>query len=359
MFEHMTYETIMEQVLKRVESDVDKRQGSIIWDAVAPVCAELAQAYIELDNILRLTYAETSYDKWLDKRCSEMGVHREAATYSIRLGLMYGRNNMPMDIPLGSRFSIETVNYKAIERIETGKYKLVCEQAGIVGNQLFGKLIPVENISGLASAELMDVLIPGENIESDESLFARYEEKVNSTPYGGNIDDYMQKTKAIEGVGDCKIFPVWNGGGTVRVAVIDSEFNTPSDTLIDAVQEILDPIPYSQQGMGLAPIGHWVTVAPVEAVEINLDTTLVLKQGYSIGQMQKFVEDAFNEYLKELSKTWAKEDYLVVRLNQLEARILNIEGLLDIEATTFNGNGTNVVLNHEQIPIMGAVVLNE
>lgn len=205
MFEIQTYETILKRALARVPNDVDKRQGSIIWDALAPACVELTQMYIELDNLLQLTFAETSYGQWLEKRTSEMGIHRESATKAIRLGLFYDGNKNLMNIPLESRFNIEDLNYIAVKKISTGQYEMECEEVGIYGNQLYGSMIPIDNINKLGRAELADVLVPGEDEEQDATLYARYEEAVNTTPYGGNIADYKRKVKAMEGVGDCKV----------------------------------------------------------------------------------------------------------------------------------------------------------
>lgn len=52
MYETQTFETIMDRCLSRVSSSVDKREGSVIYDALAPACAELATLYTELSNIL-------------------------------------------------------------------------------------------------------------------------------------------------------------------------------------------------------------------------------------------------------------------------------------------------------------------
>ena len=36
MYEKMTYESILQKMLNMVSDDVDKREGSIIYDALAP-----------------------------------------------------------------------------------------------------------------------------------------------------------------------------------------------------------------------------------------------------------------------------------------------------------------------------------
>lgn len=51
MNEIPTYEEILQRCLDRISNTIDKRQGSIIYDALAPCCVELAQMYIELSGI--------------------------------------------------------------------------------------------------------------------------------------------------------------------------------------------------------------------------------------------------------------------------------------------------------------------
>jgi len=359
VFETENYEVIMQRALSRVPNDVDKRQGSIIWDALAPACAEIAQMYIELNNILNLTFAETSHGEWLEKRCREMGVHRQPATHAIRLGVMTGTNGVPFDVPIGARFSIETVTYVVISRNIQGQFQLRCEQVGTVGNRLFGRILPIDSIRGLVGAEIEDILIPGSDAETDESLFRRYEERVNIIPFGGNIDDYTLKVNSIEGVGACKIIPVWNGGGTVKVLILDSAFNTPSSVLIEQVQEILDPVPFAQQGRGNAPIGHLVTVKGVEDIAIHINGTLVLSLNTTIGQISEEVERAIEDYLFSLRKEWSYQNHLVVRVAQLLSIIINIRGVEDVKNLTINGQEANLPLADNQIPVKGVVNLHE
>jgi uncharacterized phage protein gp47/JayE len=48
MFEVMTYEKIMERMLARVPNNMDKREGSVMWDALAPAAKELEDMYFAL-----------------------------------------------------------------------------------------------------------------------------------------------------------------------------------------------------------------------------------------------------------------------------------------------------------------------
>ena len=48
--DQMTFEFILDRMLDRVPDTVDKREGSIIYDALAPAAAELAKTYMELED---------------------------------------------------------------------------------------------------------------------------------------------------------------------------------------------------------------------------------------------------------------------------------------------------------------------
>lgn len=359
MYEAQTFEAILERMLNRVPSNVDKRRGSIIYDALAPAAAELAQLYMELDTNINLSYADTATGEYLERRTGEFGINREQATKARRKGLFYASGDVPIDVPVGSRFSINDLDYVAISKISTGQWVLECETPGVIGNQEFGPLLPIDYIDGLVRAEISDVLVPGEDAETDDSLRQRYMDAINEQPFGGNISDYKQKINAIPGVGGTKIFPVWNGGGTVKATIIASDYGQPSPTLIDEVQTIIDPEVNRGLGIGVAPIGHEVTITGAQDQVINVTASLTLAPDTTIGQVQQDVEDALKSYLLSIRQAWANEPALVVRVAQIESRILTVPGVVDVANTQLNGSGANAVLTDEQIPTLGTVTLSE
>ncbi|WP_055109340.1 baseplate J/gp47 family protein [Paenibacillus ihumii] len=359
MYEHQTYEHILQRMLDKVSHHVDKRQGSIIYDALAPAAAELAQMYMELDINNNLAYADTATAEYLERRTAEFGIHREPATKARRKALFYGSNNVPIDVPAGSRFSINDLDYAAVSRIGTGEWVVECETPGVIGNQEYGGMLPIHYVAGLVRAELTDVLVPGEDAESDEALRKRYMDAINEQPFGGNIADYKKKINEISGVGGVKVFPVWNGGGTVKATILAADFSQPSQTLIDEVQTRIDPEQNQGQGMGLAPIGHEVTITGAEACVMDVAALLTLAPEAVLGQVQSDVEDAISAYLLSLRQAWSNEPALIVRLAHIESRILTVQGVVDVTHTMLNGAAANVVLTAEQIPVMGTVTLSE
>jgi uncharacterized phage protein gp47/JayE len=352
MYENVTFDSIMEDMLARVPSNMDKREGSVIWDALAPCAIELQNVYIALDSLLNETFADTASLYYLIKRAAERGISQKLATHAVLQGEF---TPVDLELSVGSRFSCGVLNYTITEKINDGVYKLMCETAGREGNRNLGTLIPIDYIEGLATAELTEVLIPADDDEDVESLRERYFNSMTSQAFGGNISDYKEKTVSIDGVGGVKVTPVWNGGGTVKLTIIDSEFAVPSEELIASVQNIIDPVGHSGEGVGLAPIGHVVTVVGVNEQPINIVTTITYQSGWNWESAKTYVLNAIDKYLKELTSVWDENEGLIVRISQLESRILGCEGVLDVSGTTLNGSASNISLAFDEIPVRGTV----
>lgn len=346
MYENITYETILKRLIDKIPKTFDKREGSIIYDALAPCAIELQLMYIELDVILKETFGDSASREYLIRRALERGIIPYKASYAILKG------EFDIDIPIGSRFSQGELNYIAVEKIETCIYKMKCETIGTSGNKNFGVLIPIEYIKDLKKAELTELLIPAEDAEDTEKFRTRYLNSFNVKAYGGNIHDYIEKTTAISGVGDVKVTPVWQGGGTVKLTILDSEYNKATDTLIESVQSIMDPTK-DEKGIGIAPIGHIVTVDTVTEVPININTKITFVKVHNFDTTKSEIFEAIDEYFLSLRKKWASSDNLYIRIAQIETRIMNIDGVIDIENTTINGNTSNLVMDKYETPIRG------
>lgn len=353
-FTQVNYETLLQRCLRLVPDSVDKREGSVIYDALAPACAELAIFYSVLSGEMDRAFPDTAEDIDLTNKAKERGIFRLSATQAIRRGSFFA-GEMPMEIPIGSRFSGGDCNYIVTERLTDGEYMLQCEESGAVGNRYFGTLFPIDFLPGLTKAELLEILIPGEDEEDDETLRERYMQSLKSEAFGGNIADYREKVEKLPGVGQVKVFPVWNGGGTVKLALLNSENALPSAQLIDEVQTAVDPEQNQGEGLGIAPIGHRVTVEGAEGLPVTLSFLLTLEAGYTWEGIRTAVETAAGTYFAELAAGWADAEAIIVRISQLESRILDIPGVVDITGTKLNGAAENLMLSAMQIPILGEV----
>lgn len=373
-----TFQYLMESALDNVPDNLDKREGSIIYDALAPACYELAEYYMELKKILENTFASTAHNEYLDLRAAEQGLERYAASYAVKRGDFLTSSGNPAVVPIGSRFSVISdtlnLNYVVTEAyldefgaVVPGAYRMTCEEIGTQGNNYTGPLIPITFISSLKTATLSDLLVPARDAETDDELRDRYFLAVNDKPFGGNIAQYDEELKDIDGVGEVQVYPVWNGGGTVKLSVIDAEYNIITNDFITTLQNMIDPTPQGT-GLGLAPIGHAVTVTtPIEKI-INITAAVVLESGYTLGQVTPLIEAAIESYLLGLREIWGISDdlnnyALAVYIARINAAVLGVAGVANITGTTINGLASDLILiqdeTTQELPVLGMVVVNE
>lgn len=347
MYEDKTYEVILQEKLAQIASIFDKREGSIIFDALAPNSLESAMIYVALDTILNETFADTASRDYLVLRCAERGITPYAATNAIGIG------QFNMAVPVGSRFSCDKYDWYVTEEIEKGKYYMACETAGADPNGYTGALIPMEYIEGLTQAVLIEIAIPGEDEEETETLRQRYLNSFNNHSYGFNRAQYIETVEALPGVGGCKPYRAWNGPGTVKLVITDSNYGVPSETLIKSVQTIIDPTQNNGDGIGLAPIDHEVTIEAVSGTRIDISTSITFAPGWSMDDCREYIENAIDDYYRELNSTWSTEKNLIIRVSQVESLLLDLTGIVDIAGTTLNGSPGNITLAENAVAVRG------
>ena len=405
MFENYDFDTVLEDMLAEVSDDFDKREGSVIYDALAPAAARISELYEGLDMVVNELYADTASYYYLIKRAAERGLLPHEETSAIcRLKVIPAN----AAISIGDRFNLNELNYVVTSMINPveGEYQVTCETAGTAANQQLGDLLPIETsneLNDLETAKLTEILIPGEDEEDVEAFRERYFNSFGNEAFGGNRADYIEKVNEIDGVGGCKVTRRWRGGfnpssfiptdtvtdwfnrtegtlteevrewltnvytsakdklltvgGTIEVVIINSEFNNPSEALIKNVQETVDPNQKTGEGEGCAPIGHVVMVRGVRPEAVDVDVSGIEYQpGYSFSNMKSTIEGVIESYLLELRETWDANENLIVRVSQIEARLIELkENIADVSGIRLNGSNENVILDTNSIPVRGDV----
>lgn len=357
MFESMTFDYIMKEMLSEVSSEFDKREGSIIYDALAPAAAELAQLYADLDGILNQVFADTAGREYLIRRAYERGI----IPYEASCSQIKGSFNI--DVGLEVRFNLGDVNFVTVEYVETDDdgyyvYLLECETAGTAGN-VTGTLIPIDNISGLTYAEATEITVYGDDEEDTEDFRERYFDSINNIAFGGNIADYKEKVKAMDGVGSVKVYRAddWLGAGTVKIVITTSENTEPSEELVETVKEALDPSDREGEGVGLSPIGHIVTVAAAESA--SFDVSCTLKTDGTNDSLEEDVSETLSEYAEELNGEWEDEDSITVYISGIIARLVSVDSVIDAYDVCIDGSEENLELSDDCIAVLGEVTVTE
>jgi uncharacterized phage protein gp47/JayE len=98
-----------------------------------------------------------------------------------------------------------------------------------------------------------------------------------------------------------------------------------------------------------------VTVEGVTITTVNISTNITYHDGWNWMDIESYVNEAIDNYFLELAADWDSESVLVVRISQIETRLLNLTGILDIADTTLNGVASNLILDPDSIPVRGVI----
>lgn len=368
-FSKDTYQNLLQAMLDRIPDTYDKRDTSPIPTALGPAAWLLEGFYLSLNQVQLTGFVQTATGQSLDYLAVIAGLTRYPASAAVRLGVFNTA------VPIGSRFSTingtDSINFIVTAATDTAnQYQLTAETTGSIGNDYTGPILPITAIPGLTSAQITDILVPGDDEETDDALRERLITSLNDRPFGGNIASYRENILAIDGVGGVQIYPTWNGGGTVKCSILGADFLPASAELVENVQNAIDPPPNQGLGLGLAPIGAAVTVVSPSALTVNVSATVTLASGYAIGQVQQPIEEAVEAYLLSVRQNWDTNTsdnnvaYAAdVYLARVTAAIVGVAGVVNATGVQLNGGTDDLILTEDgtaqQVPVLGTVTLSE
>ena len=344
-YEEMEYEVILNRMIEVVEEinpDLDTREGSVIYNALAPAALEISMLYSELDNVLNESFVDTASREYLLLKCKELNIDERIfeATYGVHKG------EFNVEVPIGSRWNCDIHNYEVKEYIGIAEgyftYKLQCETPGAEPNLIVGDLTPIDDTpTDLSYAMLIDCIIEGEDEATDEFIRETYYNEIKNTPRDGNKAQYEYWCETYPGIGNYSVEPVRNG---ITVRITNSSNGVASDELIEEFQNYLDPGP-TGMGDGVAHIGALVVVSTGTEQEFNFSANVILENGYTDTSI---VTDAVSEYLQSIV---FKEKYIYIL--KLASHLLNTKGIANISNLKINNSATDAAIGIGCIPIVG------
>ena len=300
-FQAMDFKYFINAALERVPGNLDTREGSVMYDALAPAAYVMAEMSLNMANTVLNTFTQTASGEYLDYRAEERGLKRESATFAEVLVTITDATGKPLVASIGDRFAsigIEPIYYTLtnLSNID-GQATLTAETAGEIGNSYIGQLLPISAISGFGNAMITELTIPARDRETDEDLRNRLLTSNEVIAFGGNVADYIKFIVDMEDVSAVQVYPTWNGGGTVKAVILNNQFLSPSQTLIDEVKLAVDPSDSTGNGYGIAPIGHTVTIVAPTLRTINVAVTIETTSTITIEDVRQKIEQAIADYL--------------------------------------------------------------
>lgn len=361
-----THQVLLQRMLAMVPATFDKRDTQPISTALSPAAYIVAGLYIDLNQVQLQAAIQTASGEYLDNWAVLGGISRYAASAAVRLGVFN------TSVPIGSRFSTingaDSIDFTVTAAVSGTQYQLTADTPGSIGNDYTGPILPITAIPGLTSAQITDILVPGDDTETDTELRARLILALTDRPFGGNIASYRTEIMEMDGVGAVQIYPVWDGGGTVKCSILGADYLPASPTLVGQVQNAIDPPPNQGLGLGLAPIGAKVTITAPSEAEISVSATLTMQSGYNVGQVQSAVESALEAYLLTVRQSWADNisstgvAYAAnIYLARVTAAIIGVTGIVNATNVAINGAAADISLPQtgeaQSVPVLGSVTL--
>ena len=337
MYEDMTYENILQGMLNRVPDDIDKREGSVIYDALAPAAYFLADQYFQLGNFIDLVLPDTALGEYLDRTVSAYGITRKPATAAVRKMITSGA------VEIGTRWGINSLVYMVNKSLTETEYAVICETNGTIGNQYSGEMQALSAVSGI-TATLVDIITAGTDEENDDAMRARFYEKVRLPATSGNAYHYQQWALEVPGVGAAKVIPLGDGPGTVTILVVDSN-KAVSPTLPEKVAEYIETV---------RPIGATVSVFSPDTLEINIVANVQLDGSESLEEVKQVFKTELTDFLKNLTFSGKRVSYA-----KIGNVLLDVPGVSDFDTFTINGAIGNIAVGDRQVPVVGTISLTE
>jgi uncharacterized phage protein gp47/JayE len=342
---------IRARMAARVNLGVDPRSpafldaivGSIFGDLEGPAALELDQFYDFAEVVARAIIPASSFGVWLDDWAESLGIERNDAAFAGGTVTFTGANGStiapgqqvttttgPDDDPIA--FQVDSPG-GTIGVSGTLDLPVTAVEAGSVGNVAAGTItIPSPAVTGVTAVSNAAAMTGGADVEDDERLNQRVREQLSAELGSGTIASYVSLSKdQAPGVGFVTVRPHARGPGTVDVYITDLNNDPMPPGAVAALQAILDPV--TQQGRGLAPIGHDVLVLTPTGFPVTVTATITHETGYSLTgaggtiATHATIEAAIRRYIDGLD---VGDD--VVR-NKVVAAIVDVTGVANVTTT--------------------------
>ena len=357
--------TTFSKMMKRIPDNLDKRQGSTIHDTLATTAIEIDNLKIETEIFKDQTYLLTSTGINLDNRAMDFNITRFQTTRSVRIAEFTSRLEEPYNVNIGDRFATpndaNNVTFTVFSQLEDGKFLLICDIFGTLGNQYQGSILPLTPQNTLGTATITGTQIPAQDTETDDNFRARVIEMINNKAFGGNLADYRQRVREIDGVGDVRVIPVPQGAKTVKLIVVSSDYQPVTSDFIDFLQNYIDPDDRDYEnrtgGIGIAPIWHFVDITTPNRIYVDISVTLTLNR-VDLLQIERLVNQKLEEVFNSLRRSWANSDSIGVFIATISCALLQIDEVINVTNILINGLSQDLNIDNNDIPFLGEVVLS-
>jgi len=351
-------ETIHARMMAELPDDIDDTEGGFPWDFTKPTALEKAELLeYETMETIKLMHFMFAYGIYLDYHAVAVGLKRKGASYATGTLTVTGSPGTVIAegflFAVPARGDIAAITFASLEEAiidENGEAAIPVKatEAGKNGNVAAGSIVIMAStpISSIESITNPNATSGGTEEEDDEALRQRIAE-IQTASFVGNDSDYIRWAQEVAGVGDVDVIPEWNGAGTVKILVMDSNgepANTETGGLTEQVyNHIVSP---DDRLSRLAPIGATVTVTAPYKIAFSVSFKLVMKENANSSVAINTIRAAVEEYLLSTRKEGK------VLYNRISAIIMNTDGVVNYEDLKVKGGASDYEVGLDEQPFL-------
>ena len=297
-----TFEDILASIKSRIAdvSNLDTSEGSYTDTVIRAAAMEIASDYFDQEAMLPIAFVDETSGIYIDKRAAEYGLTRKNGTRAVASVTFSGRDgaSVPAGTAVQTREGLVFLTDTAV-MVASGSATaaVTAENTGSVYNVEAGAITTLQNSVGVV-VQSSTAAIGGTDDETDEALVERLYAIWRKPATSGNANQYEAWALEVDGIGGAKVWPTWNGGGTVAAAV-QTEASTTKQEVQAQFRQLLDT------------------------------------------------------YCKEIAFKMQTVVY-----NRIAYMLLSIPGVTDFTDLTVNGGKSNLTLADNAVPVLGTVSIS-
>ena len=352
MMNQKNIEGIIQRLVEAIKNDgYGTSEGSYTRDIVInPMSIELDGLSEKLNETIDRRFSGTATGQELDVIVADDGLYRNQAVKAIGIVKITGLNGS--EIKKGYLLSrSDGITYvvsedKLISNLETS-VRVECSSSGIIGNCGIGEINKfVENYPGLTGVTNESEITDGKDIESDENLLDRRNDRISHPATSWNQWWYRDEALKIDGVGAAHCVPRHNGAGTVKVVITNESIEPTTAELIAEVKKFIDDQFINDIELSMETIVY---------KEINLVINATLNSDFDItAAKNKIAEELEGYYKAALFKTDK------IYYSYIQEVLTHSAALYNVKDLKVNNLKENIDISHNQLgrTLAGNITLN-
>ena len=328
--ESMDFTTLRKLILDMAPEDVDKSEGSFMYDAVTPIALFVSEMLSQMKLILEQSFIGTATGANLDMIAATMPrLYRQEAiperlilrlspfADAIKNYILNNQTTLMFSNSSGETFKLDVEQEDWIEDDASNVYLRVYKTVNGRGSSVVGQAFePSPAITGLEVCQVHEVTSGGGEEETDDHFRVRIWAAMSS-PFLGSVADYQRKifsefptSQNGFNVANCFIMPRGSKSGYICVIPAkegpNGEVQHCEQGELTSLQEYLDKRidGIGGYGMGVAPIGHVVRVRDFTDFNIHIKVTVTVARGraneINIDSVREQISSATNSYLRSI-----------------------------------------------------------